>query len=332
MSSLPPKRILVTGAAGNIGYALLPRIANGDMLGPKQPVILHLLEIPNAEKALGGIVMELQDCAYPLLVGIVPTVDVNVAFKDVDIVLFVGAFPRLKGMERKDLIAKNASIFSEQGKILNEIASRDVKVVVVGNPANTNCLITMKHAPKIPKENFTALTRLDHNRAKSQIAMKAGVLVASVKNTIIWGNHSNTQFPDLSAATIHGKPASGVITDSQWVQNDFVSTVQNRGAAVIEARGLSSAFSAATAIVDHVRDWLVGTPEGEHVSMAVPADGSYGIDAEIIYSYPVTCKNGKYTIVKGLNVNDFAREKMTKTRDELIEERATAFEFLGLKA
>jgi malate dehydrogenase len=302
------------------------------MLGPDQPVILHMLEIPQAKQALDGIVMELEDCAYPLLAGVLPSVDAVEAFTDVDVVLFVGAFPRKDGMERKDLIAKNAQIFSEQGKVLDKVAKKDVKVVVVGNPANTNCLIVMKHAPSIPKENFTALTRLDHNRAKSQVALKAKVPVDHVKNTLIWGNHSGTQFPDLSHALIGGKPAAEVLKDDQWVQNDFVKTVQQRGAAVIKARGLSSAFSAANAIVNHVHDWLVGTPAGEFVSMAVAAEGSYGIKDEIIYSYPVTCLNGKWTIVQNLPVSDFARDKMEITRKELVEERGMAFEIVGLKA
>jgi len=329
--SKPAKRILVTGAAGQIGYALLPRIASGEMLGPDQPVILHMLEIPQAKQALDGIVMELEDCAYPLLAGVVPTVDPTEAFTDVDVVLFVGAFPRKDGMERKDLIAKNAQIFSEQGKVLDKVAKKDVKVVVVGNPANTNCLIVMKHAPSVPRENFTALTRLDHNRAKSQVALKLKVGVDQVKNTIIWGNHSGTQFPDLSHATVGGKPIAQVLQDETWGQDDFVKTVQQRGAAVIKARGLSSAFSAANAIVDHVHDWLVGTRDGEIVSMAVVANGSYGISDEIIYSYPVSSKAGKWTIVQGLTISNWAREKMEITRKELVEERGMAYEIVGLK-
>jgi len=296
-----------------------------------QPVILHMLEIPQAKAALDGIVMELEDCAYPLLHGVVPTVDPVEAFTDVDVVLFVGAFPRKDGMERKDLIAKNAQIFSEQGKVLDKVAKKTVKVVVVGNPANTNCLVTMKHAPSIPRENFTALTRLDHNRAKSQVALKVKVGVDQIKNTIIWGNHSGTQFPDLSHASVGGKPIAEVLHDDEWAKNDFVKTVQQRGAAVIKARGLSSAFSAANAIVNHVHDWLVGTPAGEFVSMAVTAEGSYGVSDEIIYSYPVTCKDGKWTIVQGLTVSDWAREKMEITRKELVEERAMAYEIVGLK-
>eukprot|EP01128_Nolandella_sp_AFSM9_P002475 TRINITY_DN12846_c0_g1_i1.p1 TRINITY_DN12846_c0_g1~~TRINITY_DN12846_c0_g1_i1.p1 ORF type:complete len:331 (-),score=98.87 TRINITY_DN12846_c0_g1_i1:64-1056(-) len=330
MTTNAPKRVLVTGAAGNIGYALLPRIANGEMLGPDQHVILHLLEIPRAEEALNGVVLELQDCAFPLLDGVVATTDPKVAFTDVDLVLFVGAFPRLKGMERNDLIGKNASIFSEQGKILNEVASKDVKVVVIGNPANTNCLITMKHAPTIPKENFTALTRLDLNRARAQVALKTGQPIASIKNAIIWGNHSSTQYPDLSHATVDGKPAKEVIGDDEWVKSTFLTTVQKRGAAIIAARGLSSAFSAANAIVNHVQSWVGGTAEGEIVSMGVLADGSYGIDDEIIFSYPVTIKDGKYTIVKDLAIDEFSQSKLDATKAELVAEKETAFGIVGL--
>jgi len=274
--------------------------------------------------------MELEDCAYPLLHGVVPTTDVTEAFTNVDYVLFVGAFPRKDGMERKDLIGKNATIFSEQGRVLDKVASKNVKVLVVGNPANTNCLIVMKHAPSIPRENFSALTRLDHNRAKSQVAIKAKVGVDQVRNTIIWGNHSGTQFPDLSHATIGGKAAPEVINDETWVKNDFVKSVQQRGAAVIKARGLSSAFSAANAIVNHVHDWVHGTAPGEHVSMGVVGNGAYGIKDEIIFSYPVTCKDGKWHIVEGLSVSEWAREKLEITRKELAEERAMAFEIVGL--
>jgi malate dehydrogenase len=300
------------------------------MFGADQPVILHMLEIPQAKQALDGIVMELEDCAYPLLHGVVPSVDAVEAFTNVDYVLFVGAFPRKDGMERKDLIGKNATIFSEQGKILDRVANKNVKVLVVGNPANTNCLIVAKHAPSIPRENFSALTRLDHNRAKTQVAIKAKVGVDKVKNTIIWGNHSGTQFPDVSHATVSGKPAAEALGDTNWIQNEFVKTVQSRGAAVIKARGLSSAFSAANAIVNHMHDWVHGTPAGEHVSMAVLGNGAYGIKEELIYSYPVTCKDGKWKIVEGLSVSDFAREKMDVTRKELVEERAMAFEIVGL--
>jgi malate dehydrogenase len=321
-----PKRILITGAAGQIGYSLLPLVAAGGVYGPNQTVILHLLEITDALKALAGIVMELNDCAYPLLKGVVPTDSTEVAFKDIDVVLFVGAFPRKPGMERKDLISKNASIFSEQGKVLNRLAKKDVRVLVVGNPANTNCLIVKKCAPSIPKENFSCLTRLDHNRAKYQLAEKAHVSSADVKNPIIWGNHSNTQYPDYRFATICGKPAPEVIKDEAWAKDAFVKTVQQRGAAIMNARGLSSALSAAHAIVEHMRDWLQGTPEGEFVSMGIPADGSYGISDDIIYSYPVKCKNGKYQIVQGLAIDDFSKQMMEATKKELVEEAIMAGE------
>jgi len=301
------------------------------MFGPDQPVILHLLEVPQVKAALDGIVLELEDCAYPLLRGVVPCTDPAEGFKDVDWILMVGAFPRKDGMERKDLIGKNASIFSEQGKIIDKVSKKNVKVLVVGNPANTNCLIVMKHAPSIPKENFSALTRLDHNRAKAQVAIKAGVPVESVQNTIIWGNHSGTQFPDLAHATVNGKPATDGITDKAWIEGDFLKTVQQRGAAIIKARGLSSALSAANAIVDHVHDWIFGTKAGEFVSMAVCAPGSYGITEELIYSFPVRISGGKWTVVEGLSVSAFAREKMEATRKELLEERGMAFEIVGLK-
>jgi malate dehydrogenase len=316
---------LVTGAAGNIGYALVPLIAQGDMFGKDQPVSLHLLEIPNAIGKAEAVALELQDGAFPLLRDVLVTADAKQAFTDVDYVIFVGAFPRLQGMERKDLIEKNAQIFSSQGKILDEVAKKSVKVLVVGNPANTNCLITAVSAPSIPRENFSALTRLDHNRALTQTSAKAGVRLPEVKNVVIWGNHSNTQFPDLSHAIISGKSASSVINDDNWVKQDFVSTVQKRGAVIIEKRGLSSAFSAAKAIVDHMHDWVLGTPEGSFVSMGVPSDGSYGITEGIIYSFPVECKNGKATIVKGLEISEFAREKMDATLKELENEKETAF-------
>jgi len=323
-----PKRVLITGAAGQIGYSLVPLVAAGGIYGPNQPVILHLLEITPALKALDGIVMELYDCAYPTLKGVVPTDSTEVAFKDIDAVLFVGAFPRKPGMERKDLIGKNASIFSEQGKVLDRLAKKDVKVLVVGNPANTNCLIVKKHAPSIPKENFACLTRLDHNRAKFQLADKAKAFASDVKNPIIWGNHSSTQYPDYRFATINGKPAPSVINDAEWAKDAFVKTVQQRGATVMNARGASSALSAAHAIVDHMRDWVQGTPEGEWVSMGVPADGSYGITDDIIYSYPVKCKGGKYEIVKGLEIDDFSRKMMEETRKELVEEATMALEIV----
>jgi len=329
--SKSPVRVVVTGAAGQIGYALLPRIANGEMFGKDQPVILHLLEVPQVKASLDGVVLELEDCAYPLLHGVLGSTDPAEAFKDVDYILMVGAFPRKDGMERKDLIGKNASIFSEQGKIIDKVAKKSVKILVVGNPANTNCLIVAKFAPSIPRENFSALTRLDHNRAKSQVAMKAKVAVEKVHGTIIWGNHSGTQFPDLSHATVDGKKATDVITDKNWVEGEFLKTVQQRGAAIIKARGLSSALSAANAIVDHMHDWVFGTTAGQFVSMAVCAPAHYGIEEELIYSFPVTVANGKWKVVEGLSISPFAREKMEATRKELLEERTMAFEIVGLK-
>jgi len=328
---MEPKRVLITGAAGQIGYSLVPLVAAGGIYGPSQHVILHLLEIPVALKALDGVVMELQDCAYPLLKGIVPTDNTETAFKDVDAVLFVGAMPRKPGQERKDLIGANANIFSEQGKVLDKLAKKDVRVVVVGNPANTNCLTLKKFAPSIPKENFTSLTRLDHNRAKFQLAEKAKASVADVKNPIIWGNHSGTQYPDYRFATIAGRPAPEVINDPEWVKDTFVKTVQQRGAAVINARGASSALSAARAIVDHMRDWIQGTPEGEFVSMGVPADGSYGITEDLIFSFPVKSKNGKWEIVKGLSIDEFSQKMIDATRKELIEEAQMADEIVSKK-
>jgi len=330
MAVSSPKIVVITGAAGQIGYSLTPLVAKGLMLGPHTPVILHLLEIEQVIPALNAIVLEIQDCAYPLLKGVVVTSDAEVAFKNADYVLFVGAFPRKEGMERKDLIGKNAQIFSSQGKILDRVAKKTVKVVVVGNPANTNCLITLKNAPSIPKENFSCLTRLDHNRAVGQLALKAGTSAAEVKHPIIWGNHSSTQFSDSRFATIAGKPAHEVI-DHAWLQGEFITTIQQRGAAVIKARGASSALSAANAIIDHMRDWVLGTPDGDWVSMGVLADGSYGIGPELVFSYPVTTKDGKISIVKNLEVNDFAREKLEITKKELLEERTMAYELVGLK-
>jgi len=288
-----------------------------------------LLEIAPAIPALHAIVMELDDCAYPLLKGVVCTAEPEVAFKNADYVLFVGAFPRKDGMERKDLIGKNAQIFSTQGKILDQVAKKTVKVVVVGNPANTNCLITLKHAPSIPKENFSCLTRLDHNRAVGQLANKAGKSAADVKKPIIWGNHSSTQFADARFATIDNKPVAAVV-EQAWLQGEFISTIQQRGAAVIKARGASSALSAANAIIDHMHDWVLGTPEGEWVSMGVPTDGSYGIKDDLVFSFPVTCKNGKYTVVTGLEINDFAHSKIEITKNELLDEKKMAFELVGL--
>ena len=316
-----PVRVTITGAAGNIGYALAFRIAAGDMLGPDQPVILQLLEITPALGALQGVVMELNDCAFPLLAGVVATDDASVAFKDTDYALLVGARPRGPGMERKDLLTANGAIFGPQGKALNDHASRDVKVLVVGNPANTNALIAQAAAPDLNPRNFTAMTRLDHNRALSQLAEKTGTHTTDVAKMIIWGNHSSTQYPDISHATVKGKAAKGLVDDT-WYKDTFIPVVQQRGAAIIKARGASSAASAASAAIDHMRTWALGTQGDDWVSMGVPADGSYGIAPGIIYSYPCRCKNGYYEIVQGLGINAFSREKMDATAAELREERA----------
>ncbi|HRQ60566.1 MAG TPA: malate dehydrogenase [Alphaproteobacteria bacterium] len=316
-----PVRIVVTGAAGQIGYALLPRIASGSMLGPDQPVILHLLEVTPALGALGGVVMELNDCAFPLLHGIVATDKLDVAFKDVDFALLVGAMPRKDGMERKDLLTANGGIFGPQGKALNDYAKRDVKVLVVGNPANTNALIAQQNAPDLSPSCFTAMVRLDHNRALSQLAEKTGTHTTDIQKMIIWGNHSSTQYPDLHSCTVKGKEAMSLV-DQNWYETKFIPDVQQRGAAIIKARGLSSAASAASAAIDHMRSWALGTPAGDWVSMAVPSDGSYGIEPGVIYGYPCVCKNGTYEIVQGLSVNDFSRARMDATDKELREERA----------
>lgn len=315
-----PVRVTVTGAAGQIGYALLFRIASGAMLGNDQPVILHLLDITPAMDALGGVKMELDDCAFPLLAGVVCTDDPNVGFKDADYALLVGARPRGPGMERKDLLEANAAIFSVQGKAIDENASKDIKVLVVGNPANTNALITQRNAPSIPPQNFTAMMRLDHNRAKTQIAQKTGKTVDDVTNTVVWGNHSATQFPDLFNTKVSGTAAIDQV-DQAWYENDFIPTVQQRGAAIIKARGASSAASAANAAIDHVRDWALGTNGDDWVSMGVYSDGSYGITEGLIYSFPCRCNNGKWEIVQGLSVNEFSAEKMKATETELTEER-----------
>ena len=316
-----PVRVTITGAAGNIGYALAFRIAAGDMLGPDQPVILQLLEITPALGAVQGVVMELNDCAFPLLAGVVATDDASVAFKDTDYALLVGARPRGPGMERKDLLTANGAIFGPQGKALNDHASRDVKVLVVGNPANTNALIAQAAAPDLNPRNFTAMTRLDHNRALSQLAEKTGTHTTDVAKMTIWGNHSSTQYPDISHATVKGKAAKGLVDDT-WYKDTFIPVVQQRGAAIIKARGASSAASAASAAIDHMRTWALGTQGDDWVSMAVPADGSYGIAPGIIYSYPCRCKNGDYEIVQGLEVDAFSREKMDASAAELREERA----------
>ena len=316
-----PKRVAVTGAAGQIAYSLLFRIANGDMLGKDQPVILQLLEITPALDALKGVAMELNDCAFPLLRGLVTTDDANVAFKDCDYALLVGARPRGPGMERKDLLAANGAIFGPQGKALNDHASRHVKVLVVGNPANTNALIAQAAAPDLNPRNFTAMTRLDHNRALSQLAEKTGTHSTDIAKMTIWGNHSSTQYPDISHATVQGKAAKGLVEDS-WYKDTFIPVVQQRGAAIIKARGASSAASAASAAIDHMRSWALGTDGDDWVSMGVPSDGSYGIAPGIIYSYPCRCKNGDYEIVQGLDIDAFSREKMDATERELREERA----------
>ena len=324
-----PVRVTVTGAAGQIGYSLLFRVASGQMLGADQPVILQLLEITPALGALKGVAMELDDCAFPTLAGIVQTDDPAVAFKDANICLLVGARPRGKGMERKDLLEANGAIFRPQGQAINDHAADDVRVLVVGNPANTNCLIAMSNAPDRPRNRFTAMTRLDHNRAKSQVAQKLGVTVNDIAKMTIWGNHSATQYPDVFHAEVNGKNAAELIGDQTWLEKEFIPTVQQRGAAIIEARGASSAASAANAAIDHVRDWMLGTPADDWVSMGVPSDGSYGIPEGVIYSYPCTTRAGAYEIVQGLDIDDFSRQRMDATKDELFEERA-GVEELGL--
>ena len=315
-----PVRVTVTGAAGQISYSLLFRIAAGEMLGPNQPVILQMLEITPALEALKGVAMELDDCAFPLLAGMICTDDAAVAFKDSDYALLVGARPRGPGMERKDLLEANAAIFSAQGKALNDNASKEIKVLVVGNPANTNSLIAQRNAPDINPRQFTAMTRLDHNRAMSQIADKTGSTINDVTQMTIWGNHSATQYPDLHEAKVKGQPAIDMV-DQTWYETDFIPTVQQRGAAIISARGASSAASAANAAIAHMRSWALGTTEGDWVSMGVYSDGSYGITEGLIYSFPCTCAGGDWTIVQGLEINDFSRAKMTATEQELTEER-----------
>jgi malate dehydrogenase len=324
-----PVRVAVTGAAGNIGYSLLFRIASGALLGPDQPVILQLLEITPALGALQGVVMELDDCAFPLVAGITTSDAAEVAFGDAEIALLVGSRPRTKGMERKDLLEANGAIFTTQGRALSASASKDVKVLVVGNPANTNALIALHSAAGIAPEQFTAMTRLDHNRALAQLAAKAGVPTTEISNLTIWGNHSSTQYPDIYHASIDGKSAADVVGDQEWIEKDFIPTVQQRGAAIIEARGASSAASAASAAIDHVHDWVVGTQEGSWVSMAVPSDGSYGIPEGVISSFPVTCAGGHYTIVQGLDIDDFSRGRIDASAAELVAERDAVSE-LGL--
>jgi malate dehydrogenase len=325
-----PVRVAVTGAAGQIGYSLLFRIASGEMLGKDQPVILQMLELPmeKAQAALKGVMMELEDCAFPLLAGMVGTDDPEVAFKDADVALLVGAMPRGPGMERKDLLLKNAEIFTVQGKALNKVASRGVKVLVVGNPANTNAYIAMKSAPDLDPNNFTAMLRLDHNRALSQLAIKGGVAVADIENLVVWGNHSPTMYPDYRFATVHGASLKDKIGDESWNRETFIPKVGKRGAAIIEARGLSSAASAANAAIDHVRDWVLGT-DGKWATMGIPSDGSYGIPKDVMYGFPVVCKDGKYEIVQGLEIDDYSRGMMDKTLAELEEERAGVAHLLG---
>ncbi len=315
-----PATITITGAAGNIGYALAFRVASGQMLGADQPVNLNLLEIPAASAAVQGVVMELHDCAFPTLNKVMATSDASIAFKDCEFAMLVGARPRGPGMERKDLLLENAKIFSAQGKALDAVASRSVRVLVVGNPANTNSLIAQRNAPSLSPKCFTAMTRLDHNRGLAQLTEKTGGALADVKKVIIWGNHSATQYPDLHHATVRGKPALSLVEES-WFKDSFIPTVQQRGAAVIKARGTSSAASAASAALDHIHDWMLGTPAGDWVSMGIPSDGSYGIPEGVIYSYPVTCRGGEYSIVQGLGINEFSREKMSATHRELLEER-----------
>ena len=326
-----PVRVAVTGAAGQIGYSLLFRIASGEMLGKDQPVILQMLEIPDekAQKALKGVMMELDDCAFPLLAGMVPASDPMVAFKDVQVALLVGARPRGPGMERKDLLEANGKIFGPQGQALDRVADRNVKVLVVGNPANTNCLIAMKNAPSLKPTQFTGMMRLDHNRATSQIAQKIKKTVNDITKVTVWGNHSATQYPDVFQAEANGKKVWPMINDQAWLEQTFIPTVQKRGAAIIEARGLSSAASAANAAIDHVRDWVAGTPSSGWVTMGIPSDGSYDIPEGVIFGYPVTCKGGSYQIVKGLEVSEFSRKRIDATLKELHEERDGVKHLLG---
>ena len=318
-----PMRVAVTGAAGQIGYSLLFRIANGDLLGKDQPVILQLLEISDekAQKALAGVMMELEDCAFPLLAGMTAHSDPMTAFKDIDVALLVGARPRGPGMERKDLLSANAQIFTAQGKALNAVAKKTVKVLVVGNPANTNAYIAMKSAPDIPAKNFTAMLRLDHNRALSQLANKLNKPVADIEKLVVWGNHSPTMYPDYRFATVDGQSVKDSINDATWNKDTFIPTVGKRGAAIIEARCLSSAASAANAAIDHIRDWVLGT-NGKWVTMGIPSKGEYGIPAEVIYGYPVVCENGEYKMIEGLEIDEFSRERMNHTLNELLEEQA----------
>ncbi|KAE8734972.1 malate dehydrogenase [Hibiscus syriacus] len=324
-----PVRVLVTGAAGQIGYALVPMIARGIMLGADQPVILHMLDIPPAAEALNGVKMELVDAAFPLLKGVVATTDVVEACTGVSVAVMVGGFPRKEGMERKDVMSKNVSIYKSQSSALEQHAAPNCKVLVVANPANTNALILKEFAPSIPAKNITCLTRLDHNRALGQISERLNVQVSDVKNVIIWGNHSSTQYPDVNHATVGGKPVRELVKDDEWLNGEFITTVQQRGAAIIKARKFSSALSAASAACDHIRDWVLGTPEGTWVSMGVYSDGSYNVPAGVIYSFPVTCKNGEWTIVQGLAIDEFSRKKLDLTGVELTEEKELAYSCLS---
>jgi malate dehydrogenase len=318
-----PVRVAVTGAAGQIGYAILFRVASGQLLGPDTSVHLSLLEIPAALKALEGTAMELDDCAFPLLAGVDITDDPNKAFDRANIALLIGARPRTKGMERSDLLEANGGIFKPQGQAINDHAAADIKVLVVGNPANTNCLIARSNAPDVPAERFTSMMRLDHNRAMAQLAARAGAAVSDITNMTVWGNHSPTQYPDIFHAKVKGQNAAETVNDREWLENEFIPTVQKRGTAVIEARGASSAASAANAAIDHVRDWVLGTRDGDWVSMGIPSDGSYGVDEGLLAGFPVTCSGGSYEVVQGLELNDFSRSRLEVTVNELKEERET---------
>jgi malate dehydrogenase len=316
-----PVKVTVTGAAGQIGYAILPRIASGQLLGPDTPVELRLLEIPDAMKAVEGVVMELEDSAFPLLENVEITDDAGVAFDGANVGLLIGARPRGKGMERSDLLEANGGIFKPQGEAINAGAAADVRILVVGNPANTNCLIAKAHAPDVPADRFTAMMRLDHNRAKAQLAKKVGAHARDVKKMTIWGNHSATQYPDITHAEVDGKPATDLVTEREWIEGEFIPTVQKRGAAIIEARGASSAKSAASAAIDHIHDWVLGTPEGDWVSMGVPSDGSYDVEEGLISGFPCTCEGGEWKIIEGLEIDAFSRERIDASVGELAEER-----------
>ena len=324
-----PIRVAITGAAGQIGYNMLFRIANGDMLGHEQPIILQLLDIPPAQQVLRGVAMELEDCVFPMLQQVITTDDPRVAFRDAEVAILVGARPRGKGMERKDLLQANGAIFTEQGRLLNEVAARNVKVLVVGNPANTNALICMNNAPDLDPRNFTAMMRLDHNRAIAQVALKLFQPIQDIKKMVVWGNHSGTQYPDLSHCEIRGRKVLEVLQDQDWIENTFIPTVQKRGAAVIEARGLSSAASAANSAIAHVHDWLLRSHHNDWVTMSVPSDGSYGIPEGVMYGFPVTCRNGHYTIVQGLPISETGKKHMQESYQELLGEREMVKHLLG---